>query len=115
MLQSLEKTLVNLTLSDLRVFDPYKEARYRKVWEKSKITSFLNIFFKIISQKGDDKDLLRVGLSLFNYPEGYEKPIDVFDCDVKVEFAKANIVFLFKHIDALLVNNFQQEHLYLFI
>ncbi|CAF3586652.1 unnamed protein product [Adineta steineri] len=84
--QSSEKTLVNLILSDLRIFDPYKEARYRK----------------IISQQGDDKDLLRVDLSLFNHPVGYEKPLDVYDCDVKVEFAKANIVFLFKHIDALL-------------
>ncbi|CAF4037810.1 unnamed protein product [Adineta steineri] len=88
--QSSEKTLVNLILSDLRIFDPYKEARYRK----------------IISQQGDDKDLLRVDLSLFNHPVGYEKPLDVYDCDVKVEFAKANIVFLFKHIDALLVSNF---------
>ncbi|UJR10669.1 hypothetical protein I4U23_014864 [Adineta vaga] len=84
--QSSEKTLVNLILSDLRVFDPYKEARYRK----------------IISQQGNDKELLRVDLSLFNYPGNYKKPLDVYDCDVKVQFAKATIVFLFKHIDALL-------------
>ncbi|CAF1265249.1 unnamed protein product [Rotaria sordida] len=84
--QAPEKTSVNLILSDLCILDPYKEARYRK----------------IISQQGDDKELLRVDLSLFNYPEGFEKTIDVFDCDVKVQFAKANIVFLFKHIDAVL-------------
>ncbi|CAF2545662.1 unnamed protein product [Rotaria sp. Silwood2] len=84
--QAPEKTLVNLILSDLCILDPYKDARYRK----------------IISQQGDDKELLRVDLSLFNYPEGYQKAIDVFDCDVKVQFAKANIVFLFKHIDAIL-------------
>jgi len=29
--QTPEKTLVNLILSDLRVFDPYEGARYRKV------------------------------------------------------------------------------------
>ena len=29
--QAPEKTLINLTLSDLRVFDPYEGARYRKV------------------------------------------------------------------------------------
>jgi len=40
---------------------------------------------------------------LYNYAADYIKPIDVYDCDVKVDFAKANIVFLFKHIDALLV------------
>jgi hypothetical protein len=78
--------------------------------EKKKQTIFLisNIYFhilKIISQKGDDKDLLRVDLSLFTYAETYTKPVEVYDCDVKVVFAKANIVFLFKHIDALLVNN----------
>ncbi|CAF0895845.1 unnamed protein product [Rotaria sp. Silwood1] len=84
--QAPEKTLVNLILSDLCILDPYKDARYRK----------------IISQQGDDKELLRVDLSLCNYPEGYQKPIDVFDCDVKVQFAKATILFLFKHIDALL-------------
>ncbi|CAF3584298.1 unnamed protein product [Rotaria socialis] len=59
-------------------------------------------FIKIISQQGDNKELLRVDLSLFNYPEGFEKSIDTFDCDVKVQFAKANIIFLFKHIDAIL-------------
>ncbi|CAF4511064.1 unnamed protein product [Rotaria sp. Silwood2] len=84
--QAPKKTLINLMLSDLRILDPYKEARYRK----------------IISQQGDDKELLRVDLSLFTYPGEYQKPIDVFDCDVKVQFAKANIVFLFKHIDAIL-------------
>ena len=67
------------------------------------------VFLKIISQKGDGKELLSVDLSLFTYPENYEKPIDVYDCDVKVEFAKANIVFLFKHIGALLVNNFDTD------
>lgn len=41
---------------------------------------------------------------LFEYPDGYEKPLNVVDCDVKVQFAKANIIFLFKHIDAILVN-----------
>ncbi|CAF1212266.1 unnamed protein product [Rotaria magnacalcarata] len=84
--QAPEKTLVNLILSDLRILDPYKNARYRK----------------IISQQGDDKELLRVDLSLFNYPSGYDKTLETFDCDVKVQFAKANIVFLFKHIDAVL-------------
>ncbi|CAF4274926.1 unnamed protein product, partial [Adineta steineri] len=84
--KSSEKTLVNLILSDLCVFDPYEGARYRK----------------IVSQQGDDKDLLRVDLSLFNHPVEYKKPLDIYDCDVKVEFAKANIVFLFKHIDVLL-------------
>ncbi|CAF4610852.1 unnamed protein product, partial [Rotaria sp. Silwood2] len=74
--QAPKKTLINLMLSDLRILDPYKEARYRK----------------IISQQGDDKELLRVDLSLFTYPGEYQKPIDVFDCDVKVQFAKANIV-----------------------
>ncbi|CAF1542330.1 unnamed protein product [Adineta steineri] len=84
--KSSEKTLANLILSDLCVFDPYEGARYRK----------------IVSQQGDDKDLLRVDLSLFNYPVEYKKSLDIYDCDVKVEFAKANIVFLFKHIDVLL-------------
>jgi hypothetical protein len=79
-----------------------------------KLHSF-KYFFKIISQQGDDKELLRVDLSLFNYPEGYEKPINVVDCDVKVQFAKANIVFLFKHIDALLVNDFHKKKSNLFI
>jgi hypothetical protein len=64
------------------------------------------LFFQIVSQQGNDKELLRVDLSLFNYPEEYKKPIDVVDCDVKVQFAKANIVFLFKHIDAILVKLF---------
>ncbi|CAF4288618.1 unnamed protein product, partial [Adineta steineri] len=84
--QAPEKTLINLILSDLRVFDLYEGARYRK----------------IISQQGDDKELLRVDLCLFNYPDEYVKPLDIVDCDVKVQFAKANIVFLFKHIDAIL-------------
>ncbi|CAF4656530.1 unnamed protein product [Rotaria sp. Silwood1] len=84
--QAPEQTLINLILSDLRVLDPYQQARYRQ----------------IISQQSDDKELLRVDLSLFNYPEGYVKGIDVYDCDVQVQFAKATIVFLFKHIDALL-------------
>ena len=65
--------------------------------------SFFFVFQKIISQQGDDKELLRVDLSLFNYPDNYKKPLDIVDCDVKVQFAKANIVFLFKHIDAILV------------
>jgi hypothetical protein len=64
---------------------------------------------KIISQQGDDKELLRVDLSLFNYPDGYKKPLDIVDCDVKVQFAKANIIFLFKHIDAILVNHFPNK------
>ncbi|CAF2933999.1 unnamed protein product [Rotaria sp. Silwood2] len=85
--QAPETTIVNLILSDLRVFDPYEGARYRK----------------IVSQHGDHKELLRVTVSLFNYPEEYEKPVDVVDCDVKVQFAKANIIFLFKHIDAILI------------
>ncbi|CAF3667368.1 unnamed protein product [Rotaria sp. Silwood1] len=84
--QAPEKTLINLILSDLRVLDPYQQARYRQ----------------IISQQSDGKELLRIDLSLFNYPEGYVKGIDVYDCDVQVQFAKATIVFLFKHIDALL-------------
>ncbi|CAF1260195.1 unnamed protein product [Adineta steineri] len=84
--KSSEKTLVNLILSDLRVFDPYEGARHRK----------------IISQQGDDKELLRVDLYLFNHPVGYKRPINVYDCAVEVEFAKANIVILFKHINALL-------------
>ena len=63
----------------------------------------ISFFFKIISQQGDEKELLRVDLSLFNHPEGVAKPLDFFDCDVKVQFAKATIVFLFKHIGALLV------------
>lgn len=61
------------------------------------------IFSKIISQQGNEKELLRVDLALFNHPEGVAKPLDFFDCDVKVQFAKATIVFLFKHIGALLV------------
>ncbi|CAF3380389.1 unnamed protein product [Rotaria sp. Silwood1] len=58
---------------------------------------------EIVSQQGDQKELLRVTVSLFNYPDEYEKPVDVVDCDVKVQFAKANIIFLFKHIDAILI------------
>ncbi|CAF4925776.1 unnamed protein product, partial [Rotaria sp. Silwood1] len=85
--QAPKTTIVNLILSDLRVFDPYEDARYRK----------------IVSQQGDQKELLRVTVSLFNYPDEYEKPVDVVDCDVKVQFAKANIIFLFKHIDAILI------------
>ncbi len=33
--QAPEKTLVGLSLSDLRVFDPYQEARYKKVRKES--------------------------------------------------------------------------------
>lgn len=44
-----------------------------------------------------------VDVSLFNYPEGYEKPIDITDFAIKVKQAKANIVFLFKHIDEVFV------------
>ncbi|CAF4190264.1 unnamed protein product [Rotaria sp. Silwood2] len=84
--QAPEKTLINLILSDLCVLDPYKEAQYRQ----------------IISQQGDSKELLRIDLSLFNYPEGYVKSVNVYDCDIQVQFAKATIVFLFKHIDAIL-------------
>jgi len=84
--QTPEKMLINLILSDLRIFDPYKEARFRK----------------IISQQGDGQDLLQVDLSLFNHPSNYSKPIDVYDCDIQVKFAKANIVFLYKHIGAML-------------
>jgi len=69
----------------------------------------LKFLLKIISQQGDDKELLRVDLSLFNYPDGYIKSLNTVDCDVKVQFAKANIVFLFKHIDAILVN-----HIYIY-
>ncbi len=83
-----EKTLINLILSDLRVFDPYEGARYRK----------------IISQQGNEKELLRIDITLFTYPDGYKKPLDAVDCDVKMQFAKANIIFLFKHIDIILVN-----------
>ena len=32
--QAPEKTLVNLILCDLRILDPYKEARYRKVKQR---------------------------------------------------------------------------------
>ncbi|CAF3681386.1 unnamed protein product [Rotaria sordida] len=84
--QAPEKTLINLILSELRVLDLYKKARYQQ----------------IISQQGDDKELLRVDLSLFNYPEEYIKGVDVYYCDVQIQFAKATIVFLFKHIDAIL-------------
>lgn len=108
--QASEKTLINLILSDLRILDPYKEARYRKVWKTNERFSsekalFFFQYFQIISQQNNDKELLRVDLSLFNYPEGFEKSVDIFDCDVKVEFAKATIVFLYKHIDAILVND----------
>ncbi|CAF4508473.1 unnamed protein product, partial [Rotaria socialis] len=85
--QAPKLTVVNLILSDVRVFDPHEDARYRK----------------IVSQQTDYKKLLRVTVSLFGYDDDYQKPIDVVDCDVKVKFAKANIIFLFKHIDAILI------------
>ncbi|CAF3842051.1 unnamed protein product [Rotaria sp. Silwood1] len=56
----------------------------------------------IISQQDDNKELLHVDLFLFNCPKGYQKPINVFDCDIKVQFAKANFVFLFKYIHTIL-------------
>jgi hypothetical protein len=104
--QAPEKTLINLILSDLRVFDPYEGARFRKVTTQPHFFSICKTSFRsqIVSQQGNDKELLRVDLCLFNYPDGYQKPLDVVDCDVNVQFAKANIVFLFKHIDAILVN-----------
>ncbi len=40
--QTPEKTLVNLILSDLRVFDPYEGARYRKVRRRKKNSEKLN-------------------------------------------------------------------------
>ncbi|CAF1279009.1 unnamed protein product [Rotaria magnacalcarata] len=85
--QAPKLAVVNLILSDVRVFDPHEGARYRK----------------IVSQQTDYKELLRVTVSLFDYDDDYRKPIDVVDCDVTVKFAKANIIFLFKHIDALLI------------
>ncbi len=81
-----------MKVHDIEKYDPTSIKNYLKI-----------LCFKIISQQGDDKELLRVDLSLYNYPDGYKKPIDVCDCDVNVQFAKANIVFLFKHIDAILV------------
>ncbi|CAF3616816.1 unnamed protein product [Rotaria sp. Silwood1] len=51
--QAPEKTLINLILSDLRVLDPYQQARYRQ----------------IISQQSDGKELLRIDISTSTYPE----------------------------------------------
>jgi hypothetical protein len=41
---------------------------------------------KIVSQQGDGKELFCVDVSLFDYSEGYEKPIDVVDCAVRCYF-----------------------------
>ena len=70
---------------------------------------------QIISQRGNGNELLCVNFSLFNYPDDYQKSLDTLDCDVKIQFAKANIVFLFKHIDTLLVSNLKNIEQFLFL
>ncbi|CAF1170061.1 unnamed protein product [Rotaria sordida] len=92
-LNSIEKTSAHLILTDLRVFDANPNARYRH----------------IISQQTNDKQLLYIDFTLFNYPKKYEKTIDDIDCDIKIQLTKLNIVLLYKHIDLILnlINLFQ--------
>ncbi|CAF1293254.1 unnamed protein product, partial [Didymodactylos carnosus] len=92
---SIEKTLVNLIVKDFYAVDPSPTARHRK----------------IISQQGDDKQLLRVDFSLFNYSNKHEKTLDEVDCDVKVQLTKVSMVLLYKHVDLILsmINVFQTK------
>jgi hypothetical protein len=59
---------------------------------------------QIICQQDNNNDLFRVDLNLFNYSPNELKSIDMYDCDVHVDLAKMNVVFLYKHVDGLLVN-----------
>ncbi|CAF1242324.1 unnamed protein product [Didymodactylos carnosus] len=84
--QQPNKTIVNLILSNFNIYDPNPHAKYKK----------------IISQQGDADELLRIDLILHNLSNDQKKDLNAVDCNVEVKFAKANIVFLFKHIDVLL-------------
>lgn len=65
--------------------------------------SFTFIFIQIISQQSGDNELLSISMVLFNYPKRHTKALEDVDCDVKVNFAKANITLLYKHIDQIMV------------
>lgn len=84
--QARDRVEAHLVLSHLKIFDPYKDARYQQ----------------IVSQQSDESKLLCIDFTLFNYKADFVKPLDAYDCDVFVRFAKANIVFLYKHIGAFL-------------
>ncbi|CAF3740023.1 unnamed protein product, partial [Rotaria sordida] len=85
-LNSIEKTTANLLLTSFYVLDPNPKARFNK----------------IISQLGNEKQLLRFDFSLFNYPKKYEKTLDDVDCDIKLQLTKVNLILLYKHIDLVL-------------
>ncbi|CAF3978777.1 unnamed protein product [Adineta steineri] len=85
-LNSKEQTAVNIILADFYVYDSNPKAR----------------FHKIISQQGNEKQLLRMNLSLYNYPKKYQMTLDDVDCDLKLQLTKLNIIFLYKHIDLVL-------------
>jgi hypothetical protein len=59
--------------------------------------------FQIISQQNGGDELLSVSMLLFNYPKKHTKALDDVDCYVQIHFAKANIMFLYKHIDLMMV------------
>jgi hypothetical protein len=58
---------------------------------------------QIISQQNGGSELLSVSMILFNYPKRHIKTLNDIDCSVKIIFAKANITFLYKHIDQMMV------------
>jgi hypothetical protein len=64
---------------------------------------FICRLFQIISQQNGDNELLSVFMTLFNYPKTHTKALNDVDYDIKLNFAKANITFLYKHIDQMMV------------
>ncbi|CAF1256037.1 unnamed protein product [Rotaria sordida] len=80
------ETFLNLILTDFCMFDPHMDARFRK----------------IISQQSEDNELLSVSMVLFNYPKIHTKALDDVDCSVKINFAKAKILFLYKYVDQIM-------------
>ncbi|CAF4370667.1 unnamed protein product, partial [Adineta steineri] len=85
-LNSKEQTAVNIILADFYVYDSNPKARCHK----------------IISQQGNEKQLLRMNLSLYNYPKKYQMTLVDVDCDLKLQLTKLNIIFLYKHVDLVL-------------
>ncbi|CAF4497379.1 unnamed protein product [Rotaria socialis] len=81
-----DQTLVNLVLTNFCIVDPHTDARFRK----------------IISQQSGDKELFSASMVLFNYPKRYKKTLDDVDSSLKINFAKANIVLLYKHINQIM-------------
>jgi hypothetical protein len=90
--QTAGATSARLILNDFRILDPRQKTRYHR----------------IIAPEDHEKPILFVDFSRFNHSEIHEKTLDEVDYDIKIQFAKMNIVFLYKYVD-LIMNVFKTK------